>query len=314
MFVIHRSREGAAVNFKTLFASAAGLAAMLATTGAAFADTSMASDQNLRFTRAYVERGYDMLSHDQADYGGHRVAAMSDINNARNDLTAALRYDRAPDDAVIPTGTRPGDTDIANFERNQSASNKNIEFVRTLVERSIDMLQHDAHDYGGYRLKAIAALQAAHEQLADAIAYRDAHRGMPQPASDQNLRYTRLYVNRAIDMLQHDQRDYSGHRAAAVTDLQRAQADLMSALRYDANKEDAVLPTHALSGDEDLDAFFMRGQFASDLNIAYVRRYVERSIDMLQHDAHDYNGFRVKAIADLQAARAQLLLALQSRP
>ena len=68
-----------------------------------------------------------------------------------------------------------------------------------------------------------------------------------------------------------------------------------------------------MKGDEDLDTFFMRNQFASNENIEFVRRYVERAIDMLQHDAHDYNGYRLKAIADLQAARQQLLLALKSR-
>ena len=313
------------MNRKTILAAAASVIAMLTTAGTALAlaPSDQASDQNLRYSRAYLDRTYDALSHDQADYGGHRVAAMNDINDARNDLTAALKYDNNPQASVVPSDVRSEDADIAAFVRGQAASNRNLDNEKLVVERVIDMLQRDAADYGGYRAKAIAALQAAHDQLADAIAYRNAHpnsggsmdrddnHGMN--ASDDNIRYTRLYVNRAVDMLQRDQRDYSGHRAAAVTDLQRAQADLMNALRSDTNKEDATLPTRAMTGDEDLDSYYTRGQFASNQNIAYVRRYVERAIDMLQKDQHDYNGYRVKAIQDLQAARQELLSALQSQ-
>jgi hypothetical protein len=302
------------VNGKIVVALSAGLAAAWAASSAAMAlDKPSASDQNLRYARAYVERANDMLSHDQVDYGGHRVAAMNDVGQARADLTAALRYDRNPDDAVIPKSARPEDADLANFERGQKASNENLEFTRKYLERAIDMLSRDAHDYGGNRVKAIAALQAAREQLRLAIQYRDAHHESAGTASDENIRYSRLYLDRAVDMLQHDMHDYNGHRAAAVTDVSRAQADLTAALRYDTNHEDSVMPSRARAGDEDLESFYKRGQFASNENIEYVRRYVERAIDMLQQDKHDYHGYRVKAIADLQAARQQLLLAIKSR-
>ena len=303
------------MNAKTLLASAASVVAMLTTAGAALAMDSgdQASDQNLRYTRAYLDRANDALSHDQADYGGHRVAAMNDINDARNDLAAALKLDKNPQDAVVPTDVRPEDADIASFVRGQAASNENIRNSKAVVERSIDMLQHDAADYGGFRVKAIASLEAARDQLAAALAYVNAHPNGSMNGSDDNVRFTRLYVDRSIDMLQHDQHDYAGHRVAAITDLQRAQADLMSALRVDANKEDAVLPTRAMQGDEDLENFFTRNQFNSNENIEFVRRQVERSIDLLQKDHHDFGGFRVKAIADLQAARQELLLALKTQ-
>ena len=273
------------------------------------------SDENLRFTRAYLDHAVDMLSHDKADYGGHRVAAMNDINVARDDLTAALRFDKNPQDAVKPTDFRPEDNDIATFVRGQRASNENVEDVKTIVERSIAMLQNDAHDYGGFRAKAIGSLESARDQLADAISFREAHSGQESgaTASDENLRFTRLYVDRAVDMLQHDQHDYAGHRVNAISDLQSAQADLAQALKLDAAKEDSMLPAHMRPEDNDLDNFFQRGQFTSDQNIAFVRRTVERAIDMLQADQHDYNGFRVKAIDNLEKARQQLLLALQSR-
>jgi hypothetical protein len=56
-----------------------------------------------------------------------------------------------------------------------------------------------------------------------------------------------------------------------------------------------------------------RGQGASNNNIRYVRVYVEKAIDMLDKDQHDYSGYRVKAIESLHDARQQLLAALESR-
>lgn len=302
------------MNFKAAIVSVAALATLLSSTGRASADSSMTSDQNLRYTRAYIDRAIDMLSHDQSDYGGHRVAAINALNTAKVDLTSALQFDNNPDDKVIPTDVRSEDADIAAFVRGQAASNENIEHARTIVERSITMLQQDAHDYGGFRVKAIAALGATRDQLTDALQYVSAHGGgMGGGASDDNLRYSRLYLNRAVDMLQHDAHDYHGHRAVAVTDIQHAQTDLTSALEHDSDRDrDSVLPTHAAPGDEDLETFFTRGQFNSDQNISYVSRYVERAIDMLQKDQHDYSGFRAKAVQELVAARQQLSLALNA--
>jgi len=305
------------VNGRSILApAAAGLLAALALTNAAMADTGgSASDQNLRYSRAYLERAYDMLSHDRSDYGGHRVAAMNDLSAARTDLTAALHYDRNPEDASIPAGVRPEDADLSNFIRGQYASTQNLEFDRAYIEHAVDMLQGDAHDYGGFRAKAVASLEAARTQLQAAIAYRNAHRPTnPRSgsASDDNLRYSRLYLNRAVTMLQHDMHDYAGHRVQALQDIQSAQTALTNALRYDANHADAALPTRAMAGDEDLDAYYVRGQFASTQNLEFVRRYVERAIDMLSRDAHDYNGYRAHAISWLQAARQQLVLAVNT--
>ena len=300
------------MRFKAAIFGVAALATLIASTGRASAlDANMTSDQNLRYTRAYVERALDTLSHDQSDYGGHRVAAISDLQTARTDLASALQFDKDPDDAVIPTDVRSSDTDIAAFERGQFASNENVEHTRTVVERSITMLQQDSHDYGGFRVKAIGALEAARDQLTDALQYFSAHGGDMGGGSDDNLRFSRLYLERAVDMLQHDAHDYSGHRVSAITDIQRAQEDLSSALEHDSNRDrDDVIPTRAMAGDEDLETFYARRQFNSDQNLSFVSRYVERAIDMLQKDQHDYAGFRVKAVTDLVAAREQLSAAL----
>jgi hypothetical protein len=302
------------MKFKAVILGLAAVAAMIASTGRASAldASSTNSDQNLRYTRAYLEHALDALSHDQTDYGGHRVQAISDLQTARTDLTAALKFDQNPDDATLPTDVRPQDSDISSFLRGQAASNQSIANSRTVVERAISMLQDDAHDYGGFRVKAMGALSAARDQLTAALAFvHDNGNGGMNVGSDDNLRFSRLYLNRAVDMLQHDARDYAGHRVAAITDIQRAQADLTSALEHDSNRDrDQVLPTRAAPGDEDLDTFFTRGDFKSDQNISFVSRYVERTIDMLQKDQHDYAGFRAKAVSDLVAARQELSAAL----
>ena len=52
------------------------------------------------------------------------------------------------------------------------------------------------------------------------------------------------------------------------------------------------------------------GPRQSDNNLRWARYRVEENIDMLQRDRHDYNGYRVRAISDMQAAREQILLGL----
>lgn len=54
-----------------------------------------------------------------------------------------------------------------------------------------------------------------------------------------------------------------------------------------------------------------RGEVGSARNLQHVRRRLEELIDQLQHDQHDFGGYRVKAIAAMQQARANLDQALQ---
>ena len=48
----------------------------------------------------------------------------------------------------------------------------------------------------------------------------------------------------------------------------------------------------------------------SDRNMRGVRHRIEGLIDQLQGDRHDYDGHRLKAIADLQQAREEINAAL----
>ncbi len=48
---------------------------------------------NMLSVRRRVEKLIDQLQRDRRDYGGHRVAAIADLQNARNEIIAAISYD-----------------------------------------------------------------------------------------------------------------------------------------------------------------------------------------------------------------------------
>ncbi len=52
------------------------------------------SDRNLRAVRRRLEGIIDSLQRDQHDYNGHRVAAIRDLTQARQELDAALQADQ----------------------------------------------------------------------------------------------------------------------------------------------------------------------------------------------------------------------------
>ena len=131
---------------------------------------------------------------------------------------------------------------------------------------------------------------------------------LPGPHSDQNLRWARNRVERDLDQLMRDQKDYGGHRGKAIADFQAARHQLLMGLGYDngrdyvpnalMNSNSRVNPTENPCG-------------RSDVNLISVRRDVEHVIDVLQHDNGDYGGHRVAAISDLQQGREQIVLAIQ---
>jgi hypothetical protein len=128
------------------------------------------SDQSLRWSRNHVEFDIDMLQRDQHDYDGHRVKAIADFQNARNQLNVALAYDKNRGDYLAAT-----QLDQANGIRGQCSSDVNLNEVRRDVERVIDLLQRDNTDYGGHRADAIALLQQGHQQLVEAIEWDATH-------------------------------------------------------------------------------------------------------------------------------------------
>jgi len=52
--------------------------------------------------------------------------------------------------------------------------------------------------------------------------------------SERSIRRVRRHLEKVIDELQHDQNDYNGHRAQAMTLLQQAREQLLEAEQYDS--------------------------------------------------------------------------------
>ncbi|TMI88542.1 MAG: hypothetical protein E6H00_12275 [Bacillati bacterium ANGP1] len=96
---------------KEFLATIAGIAATLAASGAALAQTTYpnqtppgqkpptrgeyGSARNIRRVHQMLERAIDELQHDQRDYGGYRVKAIEALRQAREDLMEALKWDKS---------------------------------------------------------------------------------------------------------------------------------------------------------------------------------------------------------------------------
>lgn len=130
-------------------------------------------------------------------------------------------------------------------------------------------------------------------------------------ASNSSLAHVHRRLDGAIDQLQHDQRDYGGHRVDAINDLQNARAQLVAAEQWAANTDrenPACMRAYGPTGGGDV-SWGVRGQGGSNRDVWYVSSWTENMIDQLERDQHDYDGHRVAAINAMQAARSQLLAA-----
>lgn len=82
----------AAVLSLSMFGAGAAFTAS-ASAQTAFARGEYASARNIIRIKARLEGLIDQASRDQRDYGGHRVAAIADMQRARAQLQAAIDYD-----------------------------------------------------------------------------------------------------------------------------------------------------------------------------------------------------------------------------
>jgi hypothetical protein len=268
------------------------------------------SDRSLAAQLPVIDRVTDILQRARDDYNGDRARAITALNHAREDLRLALRADNQTEPSAAPVPNTPIESAAGAEGGSMKASNERIEDARAMLDGVIANLQHDAHDYGGYRVKAIADVQAARASLTDAL--RDANAGNPGAGrSDHSLSATMSLVERSIDTLQRARMDYDGHRAAAIGFLNEARIDLAAALQFDNSKEYKGQPVGSPSpqkpgGTDD------SSQAASDSRIRAAQNMVATAIDNLQKDNHDYGGNRVKAIEDLQKAASELARALKS--
>lgn len=79
---------------------------------------------------------------------------------------AALAAASAALAAPVPAPV-PGTTMAPNrkWQRGEFRSNRNIRMIRKHLEHVIDELQHDQHDYGGHRVRALDLLNQARQEL-----------------------------------------------------------------------------------------------------------------------------------------------------
>ena len=59
--------------------------------------------------------------------------------------------------------------------RLDAMSNRNLTFMMTIIQATIDDLNQDQPDYGGHRVQAINLLQQAKSQLQQALEFFKAH-------------------------------------------------------------------------------------------------------------------------------------------
>jgi hypothetical protein len=130
-------------------------------------------------------------------------------------------------------------------------------------------------------------------------------------ASNQNVWQVHHRIDGAIDQLQHDDRDYGGHRDAAIADLSRARGQLAAAEQYAVHHDGdnpACFRAFGPDGGSDV-PWGVRGQGASNRDIWHVRAWVDNLVAQLNRDERDYGGHKAAAIRDLQAARVQMYAA-----
>jgi hypothetical protein len=138
------------------------------------------------------------LERDNRDYAGHRVAAINDLGNARNELLAAKQFALTHGYGQGTTQPNPGQGQYGqgqygqgqygqgqygqgqyghpiNGPRNEAGSNYSIALVRQHVGTMINRLGRDSRDYGGHRVAAINWMQRAENELAAAEQFEMAH-------------------------------------------------------------------------------------------------------------------------------------------
>jgi|GEM_PF-693162 len=129
--------------------------------------------------------------------------------------------------------------------------------------------------------------------------------------SDANLWRVRRNLERIIDNLQRDQHDYNGHRIQAITELQAARADIITALGFDRGHEYVPTPSPAYVQNGAVSPG-VRWANGSDANLQRMAGVLGNDIGMLEQDRHDYGGYRVKAIGEMQQGENQINLAIES--
>jgi hypothetical protein len=98
--------------------------------------------------------------------------AMAGAATATNADTSTSATSNANCGAAPMPRPRPSGSPYAG---QQHARHSEIESASKHVDRVLSILQRDPNDYGGHKAPALAALSQAADQLAQAVAYEQAH-------------------------------------------------------------------------------------------------------------------------------------------
>ena len=118
------------------------------------------------------------LNRDTRDYGGHRAAAVGNLQNAQNELGAAAQFAEAHGYQMPPLPQpRAGYRQPNPYQgmNRQQRSDWSIERSQQQVSHWLQRLSRDSRDFGGHRVAAINWLQRAQSELGMAIQYAQSH-------------------------------------------------------------------------------------------------------------------------------------------
>jgi|GEM_PF-2594865 len=130
--------------------------------------------------------------------------------------------------AALLLAARTGTAPAAAAATTQLNSDADVWRVRGRLEGMIAQLNGLEGDYGGQRVAAIGALQAAKTHLDEAAKARP----MNQALSDEIVRVCLEETDEMVKRLGGDLGDYNGHRLEAVGKLNEARTDLQNALKH----------------------------------------------------------------------------------
>lgn len=82
---------------------------------------------------------------------------------------------------------------------------------------------------------ALATLVLAAGSFGAGAAFTSGAQARGEWGSAASLYGVRTHLGSLIGQLDHDNQDYGGHRVAAISDMQRAEAQLTQALQYDGS-------------------------------------------------------------------------------
>jgi hypothetical protein len=129
----------------------------------------------------------------------------------------------------------------------QGLSNAQLRQAQNVLQSIKLTLKGADHDYGGHRVKAIADISKAQNQLSLALKHgpkkgkgKGKGKGNPLPEpqalSDAQLLESIVFLKDTVHLLEKANHDYGGHKAAAVRDLHQAIRQLEVALKYRKGK------------------------------------------------------------------------------